>query len=212
MYILSAVQLIKCAFIPHSHKLSCFWGPCDASDMSKNLSDRKREFEEVFLTHYQALMNVGMSIKADKEFVKDVIQLFFIEVWEKDLLARDITHLKAYLIRSFYRKMFQQLKKQKGFSERLDHEFKEMDQAALDEFVREETQVDEIQQRLNLAIEQLPEKEREIFRMKYMEGLAYEEIALFTGKSKQTVYNQIHSSIRKLRSSLAGHLLQLRKK
>jgi len=168
--------------------------------------------EEVFLTQYQTLMNIGLGIIADREFVKDVIQLFFLEIWEKDILTKDIQNLKAYLVRSFYRKMFQQLKKQQKFSTESLEKIDELDQEAYEAFMREQKSIEEIQQQLKIAIERLPEKEKEIFHMKYTEGLAYEEIAQFTGKSKQTVYNQLHNSIRKLRSALAGYTVHLKKK
>ena len=57
-------------------------------------------------------------------------------------------------------------------------------------------------QQLEAAINTLPNQQKEALSLRFKEGLDYEEIAVSTGKSPQTIYNQIHSAIQKLRKAL----------
>jgi RNA polymerase sigma-70 factor (ECF subfamily) len=50
-----------------------------------------------------------------------------------------------------------------------------------------------------LLLARLPEKYQKVMRMKYMQGLTLKEIALITGKSKNTVSVQLHRGLIKLR-------------
>ncbi len=170
-----------------------------------------KAFEEVFLTHYQALINLGMRICAEKEFVKDVIQLFFLELWEKEVFLSAIEYPRAYLLKSFYRKMYHELRKQGRRETAYLDEIQDVEGDAFDEILKQEEEQAELQQQLFQALATLPEKEQTMFRMRHIEGLEYEEIAQYTGKSKQTVYNQIHTATQRLRTLLAHFSPSLKK-
>ena len=46
------------------------------------------------------------------------------------------------------------------------------------------------------------EEEKQVLQMRCQQGVSDDEIATNTGKSKQTVYNQIHSAIKRLKDVL----------
>lgn len=70
---------------------------------------------------------------------------------------------------------------------------------------------DEIQNKINRAIDNLPEKCRQIFILNKIEGLTQKEIAGYLGISVKTVENQVANAIIKLRIELKPilHLLPL---
>ena len=61
----------------------------------------------------------------------------------------------------------------------------------------------ELRGALRRAIADLPSRRREVFLLRMIEGLSYEEIADAMGTSRQTVANQLSHALATLRRSLA---------
>lgn len=55
---------------------------------------------------------------------------------------------------------------------------------------------------LNKLIDQLPQKQSEIYRLSKLQGYSYEEISLITGSSRNTVKNQLITASKKIKSNL----------
>jgi RNA polymerase sigma-70 factor (ECF subfamily) len=64
----------------------------------------------------------------------------------------------------------------------------------------------ELQEKIELAIQQLPEQCQKIFRLCKIDGMKYKEIADELGISIKTVENQMGKALKILRKSLAGLL------
>ena len=62
---------------------------------------------------------------------------------------------------------------------------------------------------INNAIEQLPDRCREIFRRSYLEGQSHKDIASDLGIALSTVDNQIYKALKILRSLLSEELFLL---
>ena len=159
-------------------------------------------FEALFRSNYGLLFSLGFRMSADAALTKDVIQSLFLELWEKRHQINAVMHWKAYLRKSFYRKMLLALKKRQLLPAELPDNILELSTPSYEQllvnFQIEQSRQHDVQQ----AMDQLPTKEREMLQLRFKEGLSYEEIAENTGKSKQTVYNQIYTAIKKLKGSL----------
>lgn len=64
----------------------------------------------------------------------------------------------------------------------------------------------DIATQINLAIEQLPDRCREIFRRSYLDGRSHKEIAEEMHISLSTVDNQVYKALKILRSFLQDNL------
>lgn len=62
----------------------------------------------------------------------------------------------------------------------------------------------DLRQALDQAIEALPDKSREIFKLSYIEGVTHEKIGEMLGISPRTVDWHIYTALQSLRSSLNG--------
>ncbi|WP_430908130.1 RNA polymerase sigma factor [Maribacter sp. 2-571] len=60
----------------------------------------------------------------------------------------------------------------------------------------------EIQLKLQTAVSRLPEKQREVFNMKYFDKLRYSEIAEITGTSEGGLKANYHLAVKRLKQSL----------
>ena len=65
-------------------------------------------------------------------------------------------------------------------------------------------EIQNLEHNIQTALDQLPDQEREMLNLRFQKGMEYNEIAESTGKSKQTIYNQIHSAVQKLRKILTN--------
>ncbi len=169
---------------------------------AKIIENQHLDFERFFMTHYKALFGLGYRLCGDKELTKDLLQSFFLELWESRFQSQNIQYLEAYLKKSFHRKIIKVLQKNKNIKEGLENREQLLNTPSYEQLLIN-FQTQEIQnKRLQKAINSLPDQQRETLSLRFKEGLDYEEIAKSTGKSQQTIYNQIHSAIRKLRKSL----------
>ena len=173
------------------------------SKWKKNTPLQSKDFEALFLTHYQSLFLVGFRLCANRELTKDILQSFFLELWEKKERLQNVEHWNAYLRKAFYHRMLQELKKNRLPTEQLSEAAAAKISTPAYETLLINFQTEAVQQlELNNALQQLPEQQKEMLNLRFHEGWSYEEIAANTGKSKQTVYNQIYEAIKKLRKSL----------
>lgn len=169
---------------------------------------QKEDFEELFLTYYQSLFLVGYRLCANKEMTKDVLQSFFLELWEKRNQLNKVEHWNAYLRKAFYRRILQELKKNRLLTEQLTESNSSKKSTPSYETLLINFQSDITRQNdLKKALDNLPIQQKEMLNLRFYEGWSYEEIAANTGKSKQTIYNQIYQAIKKLKETLTVFIL-----
>ncbi|MDB5136956.1 MAG: polymerase subunit sigma-70 [Mucilaginibacter sp.] len=133
----------------------------------------------------------------DHELCNDVLQDIFVTIWEKrDTLIID-TSLKAYLYQAARFKIVDIYRRDVKFKKYLS-EF--ADQIMADHF----TIINRIDQKnklteIEMAINNLPERMKEIFILSRFEHQTTRDIASKTNLSPQTVKNQISKALRILR-------------
>jgi RNA polymerase sigma-70 factor (ECF subfamily) len=159
-------------------------------------------FENVFKTHFKNLHRYACSIVKDEAVAEEMVQNVFCKLWEKKELVHMNDFLAAYLYRSVYNECLNYLKHNKvkavhlaqaGSSNPYENE---RDSAALKE----------LQQKIDIALNELPEQCRTIFQLSRFEDLKYREIADRLRISVKTVENQMGKALRLLRAKLAEFL------
>ena len=164
-------------------------------------------FEEIFLQHYRSLFTLAFKMSGNRELSKDVIQSLFLELWENRHQMNDVTYWNAYLRKSIYRKMLHELKQKHLTNQNFDPEKHLLSDPSYEDLLIQLQTEESTQKSILLAIQQLPDQERAVLNLRFLEGLSYEEIASNTGKSKQTIYNQIFNALKKLRQSISMYAL-----
>lgn len=159
-----------------------------------------QQFEQLFLEHFPGLYAYGVRLTADRELTRETIQVLFANLWEKQPPLSSVQNWNAYLRRALHHELVRELTKrnqQRG----LDTAEPLAVATYEDAWIRSEEETEQ-QRRLRTAIEALPAGERKMVEAKFLQERSYDEIAEQTGKSKRTVYNQVHGAIRKLRAAL----------
>lgn len=153
------------------------------------------------MQHFPSLLTYGFHLSGDRDLTKDMIQSLFLELWEKRPPLHSVTHWNAYLKKSLHRKIVQELKRKNRTIQNLDPTRPILTEPSYEQLlINFQTEADR-KAKVQNALQNLPLIEKEMLEARFKSGRSYEEIAAQTGKSKQTVYNQIYNAIKKLRKA-----------
>ena len=108
----------------------------------------------------------------DSDEAENLVQHLFCKIWEQRQVLKIQSELKPYLHKAVYFSAINQLKRQHKL-------VYDMDKATANDTRQTENlfQVNELMDMVQDAIQQLPEKRHEIFKLSRMEQLTYKEIA-----------------------------------
>ncbi len=161
-------------------------------------------FEALFKTYYAPLVVYACRFVAETDIAREIVQDFFVRLYEKRLTLTIDTSIKSYLYRSVYNCCINYLN-QRAIQEK---HLRNIDMEKVDEDnLENEINRIEMQQKIYEVIETLPAKCRRIFKMNRLEGLKNEEIAVKLNLSKRTVETQISKALKTLRLKLADFLV-----
>jgi RNA polymerase sigma-70 factor (ECF subfamily) len=157
-------------------------------------------FSRLFDGYYSALCFFAAKYLNDIDLSRSLVQQVFVDLWVKREKIDVTSSVKSYLYRSVKNRCIDHLRKEKnttGISESVEN----INKMPFRDLVEEA----ELKDRLNTAINQLPEKCREIFLLCRFEGLKYAEIAQKLNISVKTVEMQMGIALKKLRKSLSDY-------
>lgn len=161
-------------------------------------------FEQVFRKHYAGLCAYGRSILRDADEAEEIVQTVFVSIWEKRNEIEITQSLKSYLYRAVHNHCLNRIKHQKVREEH--QQYAAYYQETAYESVSQTVYKNELEKRLSVAIEKLPEQCRIIFKLSRFDELKYQEIADQLGLSVKTIENQIGKALKILRTELADYL------
>ena len=167
----------------------------------------KGAFDEVFLKYYKRLYAYAFALVKEKDDAEELVQNVFVRIWKKrDQLDPDRS-LKSLLYRSLHNDCLNYLKHQKVRAQFAIHFAGETTNYHGD--LQEEVSLGELRRNILMAINELPEKCREIFQMSRFENMKYQEIADRLQISVKTVENQMGKALKVLRWKVADFLILL---
>ncbi|MCH5234887.1 MAG: RNA polymerase sigma-70 factor [Muribaculaceae bacterium] len=157
---------------------------------------KSSEFDIYFRKLYLPLGMFALRMVEDPDVAEDLVSNTFANVWQKLVEGLEIGNFKSYLYQSVRNECLLFLRNKKetvGLENILD-----VDEETIDSSERDA--------KIWKAIDQLPEKCRQVFLLSKHDGLSNEEIAQEMGISIKTVKNQMTKAFSRLRESLSsGH-------
>lgn len=166
-------------------------------------------FEATFRQHYGPLCQYARTFLSDYDEAEEVVQAVFLTIWEKRQDLEITVSLKSYLYRAVHNRCLNRIRHLAVQAEHREQAAYELYQSADGPGAETSAQgliADELSERLQAAIQRLPEQCRLIFMMSRFEEMKYQEIADQLGLSIKTVENQIGKALRILRTELADYL------
>jgi RNA polymerase sigma-70 factor (ECF subfamily) len=161
------------------------------------------EFQTLFKTHFKGLHAYAYTILRDSHLAEEIVQEVFVKLFERAERINIETSLESYLYRSVYYESLNYRKHEKvkaGYRAMMAHRSSGNGEMAEDFLGARDCR--DLETRLRLAMEELPEQCRTIFQLSRFEELKYREIAERLGLSIKTVENQMGKALRIIRQKL----------
>lgn len=155
-------------------------------------------FEQIFRHYYSPLCVYASRILEDDAAAEEIVQDFFVKLWEKRSQIEIESSAKSYFFRSVKNLCLNRIKHEQI---KLQHAREVIASAESKDYGDQFPEVD-LKKDIEESIASLPEKRREIFRLSREEGLKYREIAEKLNISIKTVEAQMGQAIRHLREKL----------
>lgn len=167
-----------------------------------------KAFDNIYSTFNQKLQKFIFTLIKTESDTEDIVQEVFVKVWENREKLKNYSSLDSYLFSIAYNTTISLLRTR--VKENKYVEFIKSVQIEVDEpdFV-EGFNSDEMNEKINLLIEKMPPRQREVFKMKYFQNCSYKEIAETLDISINTVENQIVKSHKFLKENLGKAYLSI---
>ncbi|MGN6507870.1 MAG: RNA polymerase sigma-70 factor [Chitinophaga sp.] len=158
-------------------------------------------FERLFREHHAHCLAFAIHYTGDPYEAEEVVQLVFSQLWEKRAGILINGSERSYLFTAIRHTAISQWRKQSVRAEK-ELSFGQMQEHS----VHLSVQARELEQKLQLALEKLPERCREVFLLSRKEQLKYAEIAAVMDISVKTVENQMGKALKILHRELREYL------
>ncbi len=172
--------------------------PTDQEIIELFHEDNRQGFKMAFDKYYTLLCIHAGQITGDLHLAEDVVQSVFIKCWENQSFFTVHSSLRSYLFTAVRNASINQIK-----------QYRNEELTGLDSMTQKEADMypeaipDEDQlQALQHAIDQLPEKCRQVFELVVMDNHSYKKAANQLDISINTVKTQLYRAMQKIRKKL----------
>ena len=159
----------------------------------------ERAYKNLYDLYYSGLVVYCFNLTKDQDRAEDIVQQTLVKIWIK----RDTLHirssLKSYLYRSVYNTFLKEYKKLK----KEEVVLADLKNTVLMDFVeKDESILEERMKLLESAIDQLPNKNREVFLLSKRSGYKHKEIAAQLDISEKAVEKHISRATQSIKKWL----------
>ena len=171
----------------------------ELKELQQHLADYEDQvsYRKIFFYFFLPLKSFSFSIIKSKELAEEIVSDALIEIWAKRKQMAGIEDLRMYLyvsVRNASLRKLQQAKKVFTFSlDEVDVEFASAYENAETIMLNQE-----LAQKIDAAIQQLPQRCKLIFKLAKEDKLKYKEIALLLNISVKTIDHQLSIAIKKI--------------
>ncbi|MDR6565638.1 RNA polymerase sigma-70 factor [Chitinophaga ginsengisegetis] len=164
-------------------------------------------FNQLFREHYPALRAYAGLLVGDTT-AEDVVQDVFLQTWQNRDTINIHTSVKAYLFKSVYNRSLNtlsSLKMRHGKQQEIEYTLKIQEALLCDPDknpVIHKLYNNELRDEVHQAIESLPDKCREVFKLSYLDDYRNKEISEMMSISVSTVEKHINHALKTLRKTL----------
>lgn len=168
-------------------------------------------FSGIYDLYFPKLLRFTQTYMIREEEAEHIVQDLFLYLWEHRDILSSLRNLNAYLFTLIRNRCIDYLRKEMNREERrgtlseVENKEIELKLYSLEMFDEDHLSDADIEELLQRAIANLPERCREIFIMSRLQNLRYKEIAAKLNISPNTVENQIVIALRKLKEELKDY-------
>jgi len=177
--------------------------------LAKNISYQnldKNLFEQLFREHFVQLCHFAQGFIYDQDEAKEIVQEVFTNLWLKKEEITTEKSIKSYLYTSVRNRCLNFIRDHKKFqSQLLDVDIADYDM----QIENDPSGISDLETKINIAIDKLPEKCAEVFKLSRFEEMKYKDISEKLNISIKTVEAQISKALKHLREELKEYITVL---
>lgn len=163
----------------------------------------EKSFSVIYNKHVDDLLSYGVSLGFQKEMCKDAIQDTFYKLYISKHNLSHIKNITAYIFKSFKYRLIDMSRKNIREEPIVPiAEFFAVNVTVLDDMIDSE-EADILKKKVNLLLEGLTSKQREVVYLKYMIGLQHKEIADMLDIHEESARKLLYRTMDKLRKQVS---------
>jgi RNA polymerase sigma factor (sigma-70 family) len=160
-------------------------------------------FEVIYKRYSNSMYNYGMHLFMDKTLVEDSIQDVFVEIWNRKQFLSETTSIKFYLLKALKHKALRKLLTENKYELQflVDGFPLQLEDSAETKLIVEQS-TSHVSEMVKQAVQELPERQREIIEQRFYRNLSPNEISSSMKLSIDSTYTLLSRAIRELRKNL----------
>ncbi|MCX6213119.1 sigma-70 family RNA polymerase sigma factor [Spirosoma sp.] len=165
-------------------------------------SGNEEAYTQLYQLHIRAMYRYGMSLVAVSEaFVLDCVHDVFTELWAKRNRLTTPNNIRHYLLKALKNRIMHLLERKERYNKSLDEADYDVLWTEPNELeIREELEAANTrQQRLQRLIAQLPPRQQEALKLRFVENMNYNQIGEVLDVNQQSAKNLVFRAVEKLR-------------
>jgi RNA polymerase sigma-70 factor (ECF subfamily) len=169
----------------------------------KNQFTREDAFRLIIRKYQKRIYYAVRRIVDNHDDTNDIVQDVFIKVWEKFESFRGESSIYTWIHRVAINESLSCLKrKNRNLHFDIDNYPEENASVQEQELI---LSGDEIQEKFNKAVQELPEKQKLVFNLKYFENMKYEEMSALLGTTEGALKASYHHAVKKIEKFILGN-------
>lgn len=172
-------------------------------------SGSKSAFNSIYHEYYEMLLYVSLQYVSDREEAKEAVQEAFVKLWENRATLKETANIRNFLYTIVKNNSLNVLKKQEVIlrsHENIRWMESHYNYEAMSRLGFDSIEFKELKQKVDEAIENLPEHCRVVFKMSRFNQLKNREIAQKLNVSEKTVEAHMTKAMRLLKGELKPYL------
>jgi len=161
-----------------------------------------KEFENLFRSSYNSLVNYANMILRDNDSAEEIVQDLFYVLWRDRKKLNINSSLNGYLYKSVYNRCMHHVEHQKVVQRHQDETRRQLRKST--DGTEERIYYNELNEKISKIIDRLPERCAKIFCMSRFEGMKYSEIANELSISVKTVEANMGKALKEFRKELSA--------
>ena len=154
----------------------------------------KKEFENIYRQHYAKMYRLARTMLYDADESKDVVSDIFARLL-RDCDGPQKDKMEGYLMTAV-RNRCRDVLCHKSMQERVEKLFL---QESMQCQIVSMNDDDRLERLMQFIESELPPLSQQIFRLRFLSEMSYEEVAQATGVSKVTVFNHLSQSLQRIK-------------
>lgn len=162
-------------------------------------------FRELFDCYYPRLLHFSFSLIRNSVLAEEIVLDVFTTIWKNRQKLCEVEHIENYLFTATKNRTLNTVRDKKKDLVHIEVDSIDFKYIRTNQNPESDLLSQELYEKINEAIDALPEKGRMIYRMVKEDGLNYKQVAELLDISTKTVDSHLYSAVKKIRISIEDY-------